>query len=162
MSNASEVFKSVKCIKNTQVDENLKLVRCMSTNDTGKGPVISRTFTNSNLSVKTVNALMARGNKHKTLQNMKQKYTTGPKANQLVQSHHNDGGQIQTKVFRNNAGYRQRKNNGSQCKKVGHWSVKTMVEADQYPQSRETVVLQQQPKNVTKKRVRSQIVCFSS
>ena len=80
---------------------------------------------------------------------MKQKHTTDPKVNQLLKGHHNDGGQIQTKVFINNAGYGESKNNGSKCKKMGHWSVKTRVEADQCPQSQETVVLQKQSKNAT-------------
>ena len=149
ITNGSEDFKSVKFSKNIHVNENLELVGCTSANDIGKGPVISRTFTNSNLSVRTVNALMARGNKYKILQNIKQKHTTGPKVNLLLEGHHNDGGQFQTKVFRNNAGYSESINNGSQCQKVGHWSVKTWVEADQCPQSRETVVLQKQSKNAT-------------
>ena len=67
MTNGNEDFKSVKFSKNIHVNENLELVGCMSANDAGKSPVFSRTFTNSNISVRTVNSLMARGNKYKIL-----------------------------------------------------------------------------------------------
>ena len=60
----------------------------------------SRTFTNSALSTK--NALMARGNKYKVLENMKYRLVTGSKIDQVSKVHQNKECQVKTKVFRNN------------------------------------------------------------
>ena len=102
MSDSIKSPQSVKSSFKTHVDDTVKLAENVSKSDTVKGPVISKTFTNSNLSIRTVNALMARGNKYRMLENMKQKHITEQKVKQLSQGHHNDGCRIKTKVFRNN------------------------------------------------------------
>ena len=143
-----ENTQNVKSSINTHVDNMVKLVESVSKSDAVKGPVISRTFINSNLSSRTVNALMARGNKFRILETMKNNHITEHRVNTLLKSSHNDGCRVKTKVFRSKEIHSKNQNNDSKYQKRGHWSVDTGLEADQCPQTRETVVSQKQCRNV--------------
>ena len=134
---------------NTCVYNVLKTVESASKNDAVQGPVISRMFTNSSFSSKTVNALMASGNKFRTLETMKNNCITDHRMNVLSNSACNGVGQVKTKVFRNKEILSKNQNNDIECQKGGHRSVATGLETDQCPQTRETVVSQKQCSNVS-------------
>ena len=134
---------------NACVDKVVKTVEKASKSDAVRTPVVSRTFINSNLSSKNINALMARGNKFKTLENMKQSHITNQSVNIVTQGVHNEGCRVKTKVFKNKTGYNTNQDSDKRCQTGGHWSVATVLEADQCPQPRETVASQSQCTNAT-------------
>ena len=147
--NGCKTLVTSNCSESVHVNDCGNVTEVASENDASRNPVCSRVFTNSSLSTRVVNALMARGNKYKTLNNMKCNNVAGQKISQVTNSHHIDQCQIKTKVFRNSATCSEKKNNDHQGQEWGHWSVKNSVETDQCPQSRETVVSQNQSKITT-------------
>ena len=149
LSYSRKNVQSVESKSNACVDNVVKTVEKASKSDAVRTPVVSRTFINSNLSSKNINALMARGNKFKTLENMKQSHITNQSVNIVTQGVHNEGCRVKTKVFRNKTGYNTNQDNDKRCQIGGHWSVATVLEADQCPQPRETVASQSQCTNAT-------------
>ena len=147
--NGCKTVVTSNCSESVHVNDCANVTEVASENDASRNPVCTRVFTNSNLSTRVVNALMARGNKYKTLNNMKCNNVAGQKISQVTNSHHIDQCQFKTKVFRNSAICSEKKNNDHQGQEWGHWSVKNSLETDQCPQSRETVVSQNQSKITT-------------
>ena len=107
----------------------------------------SRTFINSAVSTKVVNALMARGNKCAVLKNMKNGFDTYSKINQPLQVNQSKECQVRTKVYRNTSVQKGNNKNSIDCQNVGHCSVETCVDTDQCPQGQETIVSQKEYKN---------------
>ena len=82
--NGCKTVVASNCSESVHVNDCGNVTEVASENDASRNPVCSRVFTNSNLSTRVVNALMARGNKYKTLNNMKCNNVAGQKISQVT------------------------------------------------------------------------------